>query len=200
MNESCWSRKAAKMNDHGSQTVGSTTRACLRSAGAVAVGIALLVAPGCDSLLDVAPDPRAVDPESEITLDVVLNGLLSDFAQGNDLFIAWSGQFVDEQTTTFTTCTNDCRNVPAIDDFGRGQLRDINRPDPFYDYIQRPGAQAHRAQVDMLEGRFEELQSDVENSAAFALAAVIEGFSKEWAATFTCTVAYDGSRARRWWR
>jgi hypothetical protein len=143
-------------------------------------------------LLDVAPDPTAVDPESEITLDVVMNGLASDFAQGNDLFIAWSGMFVDEQTTTFTICIFDCRNVPAIDDYGRGQARDINRPDPFYDFIHRPGAQAHRAQAAMLDGRFEELQSDVANSAEYALAAVIEGFSKEWAATFTCTVAYDG--------
>ncbi len=181
------------MDDQGSQTDCSTTRACLRSALAVAVGVAFLVAAGCDSLLKVDPDPAAVDPESEITLDVVLNGLESDFAQGNDLFIAWSGMFVDEQTTTFTFCILDCRNVTAIADFGRGQARDINRPDPFYDFIHRPGAQAHRAQEAMLAGSFAELQSDVENSAAYAFAAVIEGFSKEWAATFTCTVAYDGT-------
>lgn len=157
------------------------------------LSLALLAGAGCAELLDVTSDTRAVDPDAAIPLDVFMNGLESDFAQGNDLFVAWSGMFVDELTTTFTTCLDgfDCRLVASDASYGRGQARDLSRPDPFFDYIHRPGVQARRFQDKLLAGDFPEV-ADVENAVEFARAAVIEGFSREWASTFTCTVAFDG--------
>ena len=82
----------------------------IRFPRAHALFLLLTVCAGCDSLLDVDPDPHTVDASQRFGLQQAIVGATADLFQSYDSGIVWGGLFGDEFVSSGT--------APGIHAFG----------------------------------------------------------------------------------
>lgn len=162
----------------------------IRGLAILALGVLVM---GCDSLLEVDPDPQTVDASSPIGLTAALVGANADFTQSFDSYVAWSGIFNDEIVSSGTAPgihAWDRRDVPADHGGGTGRTNSIGGGN--YSLIQRSVAVSDIGQDRIQNGEFTEIQAPGTNAAEYARFSMLTGFSKTFIADFWCSTAFGG--------
>lgn len=154
------------------------------------VVIALSVLAGCDSLLDVRPDPHTIDADHPIGLSEMMVGATADLFMSYDSKIVFAGLFGDEFVQSGTAHFNFAtRTVTAASSGGGTRSRSIGGP--YYFPLQRAVAVSDIAQERILAGDFTEIVDPL-NSPQYALVSTYSGFAKTWLSDMYCTLAFGG--------
>lgn len=162
---------------------------------ALLTGLVVLAA-GCDSLLDVEPDTGTVPGEqinNPTSLQARLVGAEADFFFAYDMASAWGGLFTDEliDGTGFTSVderrvTPDNGTIGAVDEAPEGL-------DGLWTPMQKAAFTSNLVQEDMLDGNFPDQVPNPENSPEVARMSMLAGFSKLVIGEMFCSAAFGGT-------
>lgn len=152
------------------------------------------MAMGCDTLLDVDPNPQTVDAGTRFGLQEALIGATADLFYSYDSAIVWGGLFGDEFVSSGTAPgiqAYDRRDVP--EDHGGGDGRTNSIGGGFYVPLQRAVSTSDQIQERILAGDFDEIPTGFQDAPQFARASTFTGFAKTWLADMYCTLAFGGT-------
>ena len=162
-----------------------------------ALALFLTVFAGCDSLLDVDPDPHTVDASQRFGLQQAIVGATADLFQSYDSGIVWGGLFSDEFVSSGTAPgihAFDRRDVPA--DHGGGDDRGRTIGGGFYVPLQRAVAAADLLQERILDGGFEEITSNPADSPEYARGQHVLGIREDVAGRYLLHPGVRRGRSR----
>ena len=163
----------------------------------LAMAAAIMVAPACEGLLDVAPDPHYVDASlNPAQLSETMVGALVDLNFAYDVWMYETNMFSGGMVALgLLRYTQSLRQVGR----GGGQAggltgggRDRRGPGvAYYAFLQQAIASSHNAQERILAGEFESI-SNPSSSAEYARVSVYKGFGLVWLAGFYCEFVLNG--------
>lgn len=158
------------------------------------LGLAVPTA-GCDSLLEVQPDPHTVPAEElddPTALQARLIGAEANFFLAYDMAIVYGGLFTDELVDATGLDAIDERRVTA--DNGLIGAADENPEgiDGLWTPMQRAAFTSNALQETILSGSFEDQVPDPENSPELARMSLFAGYSKLILGELFCSTAFNG--------
>lgn len=156
----------------------------------------VLASSGCDSLLDVAPNPDTVGGEqinNPTSLPARLIGVEADFFFSFDQAIALAGLFGDELIDGTGLDEIDERRVTADHGLIGSADEAPEGIDGLWTPLQRAAFVSNQLQEDLLAGRFSERISDPANSPELARTSLFAGYSKLVLGELFCSTAFNGT-------
>jgi hypothetical protein len=157
---------------------------------------AVLGAAGCDSLLDVAPNPDTVGGEqidNPTSLPARLVGVEADFFFSFDQAIALGGLFADELIDGTGLDEIDERRVTADNGLIGSADEAPEGIDGLWTPLQRTAFVSNQLQEDLLAGKFSERVPDPANSPELARVSLFAGYSKLVLGELFCSTAFNGT-------
>lgn len=151
---------------------------------------------GCDSLLEVEPNPQTV-PADELnnptSLQARLIGAQADFYFAADMAIVYGGLFTDELIDATGFEAVDQRRVTA-DNGAIGSTDEAPEGiDGLWTPMQRAAAVTDVLQEDILAGTYPEQIPNPESSQELADISLLAGYTKLMLADLFCTTAFGGT-------
>lgn len=163
--------------------IGPGVRAAL-ALTAVAIGAR------CDSLLEVAADPNAINAEGvggEASYQARTIGTVSDFAAGMGSGIVYGGLFTDVLVWGGSFVRRDEIDRRTID-----PTNDVVANEP-YTALQIAAKTSKDLQREILDGSFPSFVEDPENSEDLAQVSLVSGYSRLLLTDLFCTLAFDNT-------
>ncbi len=156
----------------------------------ISPALLLMAFVGCDSFLEVEPDPNAISGDGikgEGAFQSRLIGSTSDFAVGAADAAVYGGLFADELIWGGSFVRRDEIDRRSID-----PANDIVANEP-YTTLQIAATTSKGLQEDILDGAFPTFVSDPENSEELARVSLFSGYTRLYLADLFCTLAFNNT-------
>lgn len=156
----------------------------------ISPALLILATVGCDSFLEVEPDPNSISGDGirgEGAFQSRLIGSTSDFAVGAADAAVYSGLFTDELVWGGSFVRRDEIDRRSVD-----PANDIVANEP-YTTLQIAATTSKGLQEDILDGAFPSSVSDPANSEQLAQVSLFSGYSRLYLADLFCTLAFNNT-------